>query len=209
LEIDPMDQIEDDDDDDKAETPSEVKAEKRKSGLNAWVAIAVALLATFLGICNVKDGNIGQSMQQFQAKSVDDWGYYQARNIRGEIAQSTADQLQLAMATAPAPARPQYAAKIKEYQTIADDQERKKASNKADAEYDGTQYDKLNYHDDQFDLAESLGSIAISLFALTSLTQKRWLYFVALAPTFFCLLMGLSGLFGWHIHSDLIAKWLS
>lgn len=140
---------------------------------------------------------------------MDDWGYYQARNIRGEIAQSTADQLQLAMATAPAPARPQYAAKIKEYQTIADDQERKKAANKADAEDDGTQYDKLNYHDDQFDLAESLGSIAISLFALTSLTQKRWLYFVALAPTFFCLLMGLSGLFGWHIHSDLIAKWLS
>jgi len=56
-----MDQIADDDDD-KAETPSELKAEKRKSGLNAWVAIAVALLATFLGICNVKDGNIGQSM---------------------------------------------------------------------------------------------------------------------------------------------------
>ena len=204
-----MEQIEDEDDDDTPESPSEQKAEKRKSGLNAWVAIAVALLATFLGICNVKDGNIGQAMQQFQAKSVDDWSYYQARNIRGEIALSTVDQLKLSMESAPPALRPKYAAKIKDYQTIADDQVKKKAANQADAENDGTQYDKLNYHDDQFDLAESLGSIAISLFALTSLTQKRWLFFIALVPTFFCLLMGFSGLFGWHIHSDLIARWLS
>ena len=211
LDIDPMEQI--DDDDETPETPSEKQAEekaaKRKSGLNAWVAIAVALMATFLGICNVKDGNVGQAMQQFQAKSVDDWGYYQARNIRGEVAQATVDQLQLAMATAPPAMKAKYQAKINDYRTIADDQAKKKAENMAAAKDDQAQYDKLNYHDDQFDLAESLGSIAISMFALTSLTQKRWLFFLALVPTFFAVLMGLSGLFGWHIHSDLIARWLS
>ena len=210
MDIDPMDQIEDDDD--TPDIPAEQKAEraeKRKSGLNAWVAISVALLATFLGICNVKDGNIGQSMQQFQAKSVDDWSYYQARNIRGEIAQSTADQLQLAMASAPAATRPQYAAKIKLYTDEATYQNNEKKKVMDAAKDDKVQYDKLNYHDDQFDLAESLGSIAISLLALTSLTQKRWLFFIALVPTFFCLLMGLGGLFGWHIHSSLIANWLS
>jgi hypothetical protein len=204
MEIDPMEQVEQED-----ETASEKKAEKRKSGLNAWVAIAVALMATFLGICNVKDGNINQSMQQAQAKSVDDWSYYQARNIRGEVADATVDQLQLAMAAAPAALRPQYEAKIKQYQGIAAEQAQKKQQNMADAQQDAKDYDRLNYHDDQFDLCESLGSIAISLFALTSLTQKRWLFFIALVPTFFAVLMGLSGLLGWHIHSDLIAKWLS
>ena len=208
-----MEQIDTDDDDDGGDghekTASELKAEKRKSGLNAWVAISVALLATFLGICNVKDGNIGQGMQQFQAKSVDDWGYYQARNIRGEVAQAAADQLQLSMESAPAALKPAYAAKIKDYTDEAVKQNKEKVKTRADAEDDQKQYDKLNYHDDQFDLAESLGSIAISLFALTSLTQKRWLYFVALVPTFFAVLMGLSGLFGWHIHSQLIANWLS
>ena len=79
----------------------------------------------------------------------------------------------------------------------------------ADAKGDTDLYNKLNYHDDQFDLCESLGSISISLFALTSLTQKRWLFYIALVPTFFGVLMGLSGLLGWHIHSDLIANWLS
>ncbi len=47
--------------------------------LNAMVAVTVAVLATFLGICNVKDGNIVQGMQAAQADKIDSWGYYQAR----------------------------------------------------------------------------------------------------------------------------------
>jgi len=207
VDIDPMEHVETDENDE--ERTDERKAEKRKSGLNAWVAIAVALMATFLGICNVKDGNIGQSMQQAQSDRVDAWAYYQARNIRVEVAAATADQLTLQLASAPAALKPRYAAKIKYYQDEAKHQNTEKDKQKATAEQAEKDYDRLNYHDDQFDLCESLGSIAISLFALTSLTQKRWLFFIALVPTFFAMLMGLSGLLGWHIHSDLIAKWLS
>jgi hypothetical protein len=178
----------------------EAEKEKRKSGLNGRVAIAVALLATFMGICNVKDGDIRQSMQQMQAKSVDDWGYYQARNIRGEVAAATADQLTLAEATAPVPLRPQYDAKIKEYQGIADDQDAKKKKNMSDGQDDAKVYELLTYHYDQFDLADALISVAISLFALTTLTQKRPLFYFALIPASFGILMGLAGLLGWHIH---------
>src|SRR2546425_6722103 len=64
--------------------------------LGTWVAITVALLATFLGVCKVKDDNIVQAMQQAQADKLDHWNYYQARNIRQEIAESTALQLRLA-----------------------------------------------------------------------------------------------------------------
>ena len=51
----------------------------QKSHLNTWVAVAVALLATFMGVCKVKDDNIVQAMQQAQADRLDHWSYYQAR----------------------------------------------------------------------------------------------------------------------------------
>ena len=63
------------------------QAAERKSGrLNAVTAVTVAILATFMGICKVKDDNIVQAMQQAQADKLDHWAYYQARNIRQEVA---------------------------------------------------------------------------------------------------------------------------
>ena len=41
--------------------------------LNTAIALTVALLATFLGLCKVKDDNIVQAMQQAQADNVDQW----------------------------------------------------------------------------------------------------------------------------------------
>jgi len=68
----------------------------------AAAALAVALLATFLGVCKVKDDNIVQAMQQAQADKIDQWNFHQARNIREEIAKATVTELQLAEAGAPA-----------------------------------------------------------------------------------------------------------
>jgi len=61
----------------------------------------VALLATFLGVCKVKEDNIVQAMQQAQADKLDHWNFYQARNIRQEVATSAVVQLKLAAASAP------------------------------------------------------------------------------------------------------------
>src|SRR5215470_13852319 len=72
------------------------------SRLNTWVAITVALLATFMGICKVKDDNIVQAMQQAQADKIDHWSFYQARNLRQEIAEATVVQLELARQSLPA-----------------------------------------------------------------------------------------------------------
>ena len=52
-------------------------------------------------------------------------------------------------------------------------------------------------------------ALAIALLAITALVQKPWLYGLALIPAFFGVLMGLSGLLGWHLHSDFIAGLLS
>jgi hypothetical protein len=176
--------------------------ERSKSRLNALVAIMVALLATFMGICNVKDGNIVQAMQQAQADKIDHWGWYQAHKIRIEIAKSTITQVSLAP---PSIQREKALADTRKY---IDEQESGLADVKKQAEDDQKTYDKWNTHDDQFDLAEGSLALAISLFAMTSLTQKRWLFLVALVPTIFGMIMGLSGLFGWGLHPDLLARWL-
>jgi Domain of unknown function (DUF4337) len=187
----------------------ETNAPVKVSTLTTWVAITVALVATFLGVCKVKDDNIVQAMQQAQADKLDNWAFYQARNIREEIARSTALELRLA-ATGSSPAQQKsYQDAIARYDALAEDQTKKKEEVRAMAEADQKTYDTLNYRDDQFDLADALVAIAISLLAMTALTHKRWLYFVALVPTALGILFGLAGLMGLRIHSDIIAKLLS
>ena len=188
------------------ETHSE--RERHKSRLNNAVAIMVALLATFMGVAKVKDDNIVQAMQQVQAKSVDTWAWYQAKKTRLQTAQASVDNFEILRETAPANVKPKIERKIETYQQ----QVTKEASSLADVEkqakgYD-TDYDKFNFHDDQFDLSDALLAIAISLFAVTSLTQKRWLFALALVPTFFGVLYGLAGLFNLGLHSDYFAKLL-
>ena len=182
-------------------------AEFRK--LNQCVAITVALLATFMGICKVKDDNIVQSMQQAQANKLDHWNFYQARNIREEVAKGTLLQLRLAAPSQPASERQNYEQAIAQYTQLAADQATKKNELKAQAEQDQKDYDAANFRDDQFDLADALLAIAISLLAVTALTHFWWLYFIALLPTGFGVLMGLAGLAGWGIHPDALIRLLS
>ena len=179
------------------------------SRLSTWVAITVALLATFLGVCKVKDDNIVQAMQQAQADKLDHWSFYQARNIREEVAKGTLVQLTLAEASAPATEKPKYQEAVATYERMIAEQNKKKEDLRQQAEKDQQTYDSLNYRDDQFDLSDALVALAISLLALTALTHKQWLYWVALVPTTVGVVMGLAGLLGWHLHSDYFARLLS
>jgi Domain of unknown function (DUF4337) len=195
--------------DNKTDTPSaEAKAAKRDR-LNTYVAITVALLATFAGICKVKDDNIVQAMQQAQADKIDHWNYYQARNLRQEVAEATATQLEVASAGQSPAGQARYAPIIARYRALAADQATKKVAMQKSAEADQVTYDSLNYRDDQFDLSDALTALAISLLALTSLTHKRGLFWVALVATALGVLMGLAGLAGWHIHPDRLSQLLS
>jgi Domain of unknown function (DUF4337) len=184
-------------------------AHARRARLNAAVAITVALLATFMGICKVKDDNICQAMQQAQADKIDHWSYYQARNVRQEIAEAQATQLRLQQAGAPAAAQAGYAQAITKYETLAREQAQKKQDVMAQANADQKNYDALNYRDDQFDLSDALLAIAISMLAVSSLTQLRWLYLLSLVPAGFGVLMGVAGLVGLRVHPDSLSSLLS
>ena len=202
MDIDPKDVIE------TTRAATEASA-ARTARLNAAVAITVAVIATFMGICKVKDDNIVQAMQQAQADKLDHWGFYQARNIRQELAEATATQLELARLSAPATAAAQYDEAIKKYREEAAYQGKAKLEVKAQAEQDQRTYDALNFRDDQFDLSDALLAIAIALLAVSALTQLWALYFVALVPTFCGALMGIAGLLALPIHPDSLVKLLS
>jgi hypothetical protein len=183
--------------------------EARASRLNATVALTVALLSTVMGVCKVKDDNIVQAMQQAQADKVDHWAFYQARNLREELARSTAVQLRLQAGAKAQSERTDYDAAIARYDTLATEQAQKKAELLQQAQEDQKTYDRLNERDDQFDLADAGIAIAIAALAVASLTQAWWLFGLALVPGVFGSFMGIAGLAGWNVHPQLLAGLLS
>jgi ribosomal protein S13 len=198
MDIDPMELLE------------KAKPEKaRLAWLNPSVAITVALLATFMGICKVKDDNIVQGMQQAQADKIDHWSFYQARNIREEIQKTTLVQLKLQAAVATPQQQPLVQQQIDSYEALVKDQAVKKEELKAQAEADQKTYDALNFRDDQFDLSDASIAIAISLLAVASLTQLPWLFALALLPSAFGFIMGVAGLGGLGLHPQALIQLLS
>jgi hypothetical protein len=195
---------------DISDTISDAVDHASESRLNSVIALLVAIAATFMALCNVKDGNIVQNMQQAQANGVDHWSYYQAKGMKQNLAEATLDQLQLQRAML---ADPKFAAmldaKIAVYEKEVKKYEKEKADIRKQAEADQKQYDAMNFHDDQFDMSDACLSVAIALFGVTALTKKRWLLGLAALFMFFGVLFGLSGFFGWGIHPDFLAKFLS
>ncbi|HET6279793.1 MAG TPA: DUF4337 domain-containing protein [Polyangia bacterium] len=183
----------------------------RGLNLNTMVAISAAITATFIAVCNVKDGNIVQAMQQAQANTVDAWATYQAKGTKLNISESALDTLRLQQKLTPpatdearalvARALADYEQKVKHYE--ADKVELKRA-----AEGFQQEYDRLNIHDDQFDMAEASTSIALALFAVTALTQKKRLMIVALAFAGVGIVLGTAGFLGLGLHPSFLARLL-
>jgi DNA repair ATPase RecN len=181
-----------------------------ESRLQSIVALFVAIAATFMAVCNVKDGNIVQAMSQAQTNAVDQWSYYQAKGTKENLAEAMLDQLTLQRDLVSDPRHValidqkivSYRAQIKKY---ADEKDaiRKKAEDLQ------KQYDALNVHDDQFDMSEACLSVSLALFGITALTKKRWLFGLAAIFMFFGVLFGLAGFCGWSLHPDFLARVLS
>ena len=189
----------------------EVQEHGAESRLNSFVAVFVAVAATFMALCNVKDGNVVQAMQQVQAKAVDQWAYYQSKSTKQHIAENSAEMLRAQLELNPALRGEQREAvekRIAAQETAARKYEQEKEEIRKEAEQAAKDYDAFNVHDDQFDLAEACLSVAIALAGVTALTKKRWLFGVALAFASLGTLYGLAGFLHWRLHSDLMAKLL-
>ncbi len=191
---------------------SEEKAPPAERRLNMRVALAVAVLATFMGISKVKDDNIVQAMLQAKSDAVDTWSEFQAKSTKQHLARVTEDQFKVQRAITgthdPAAAR-LLEGRIAFYHTEQTRYEGEKNDLEKKAKGLEAQYDALNLHDDQFDLSDAILSIAVALLAVTALTRERWLFVVAMVAAAGGLLMGVAGLLGWHLHPTALTRLLS
>ena len=180
--------------------------------LNSAAAIAVALSATFMALCNVKDDNVGQAMAAAQAAGIDEWAYFQAKSMKQNMAEATADQLAIQRDLAVGMGADQQALlarKIEEYTAKAKRYDQEKADIKARAEGFAREYDRLNRRDDQFDMAEAALSVAIALMGISVLTKKKWLFLFATVVAMTGLTFGVAGFAQLDLHPDWLAHLLS
>ena len=193
-----------------ADTVSEAIEEGGHGGrMNSIIALLVAVTATFMALCNVKDGNVVQAMAQDQASAVDAWAYYQAKGTKQNLAEATLDQLTLERdlrPELPAEGRARLDAKIAEYAANVKKYEQEKVVIKKSAEGFQADYDRVNMRDDQFDLAEAMMSVSIALFGVTALTRKRALLGGGLVFAGVGVLFGLAGFFRWGLHPDFLTS---
>jgi uncharacterized protein HemX len=169
--------------------------------INSKVAIWVALTATFMALCNIKDGNIVQAMSQAQAHAIDAWSYFQAKSTKQSIAENTVELLKMQK-------NADSENVIKRYQDKIETYEKEKEVIKKQAEGFQKEYDDINVFDDQFDMTEAFLSIAIALFGVTALTQKKWLLYFAGCISIIGIILGLAAFMKISLHSDFISRLL-
>jgi hypothetical protein len=188
---------------------SETIEHAAESKLNSMIALIVAISASLLAIFNIKANNIVQNMSQAQAHTIDSWSYYQSKSTKQNMAENAKDQLQLQLLINE---RLSSSGKKKVEDLISsaaekvDRYEKEKNEIKAKAEGFQDEYEKLNIRDDQFDLAEALISLGLSIFGVTALTQKRSLFYVGMAFSFAGVFFGFAGFLGLNIHPEWLTR---
>jgi len=187
----------------------EVGVEAKDKRLNRMVALTVVTLSVFMGVAQVKDGNIVQAMQQAQSDAVDRWDEYQATKTKMHIDETALAQTRFVAAQAggkvadvAAREEARLSAEVSKYQAEI-------PKLRSQAEGSERQYDALNVHDDQFDASDALIGIAVSIAAVSALAESFPALAVAWAFGILGVVMGLAGFLGWSLHSATLARLLS
>ena len=172
----------------------EIDAEAKDKRLNRLVALTVVVLSIFMGLGQVKDGNIVQAMSQAQSNAVDRWGEYQATRTKLHIDETALAQDRINPALAPEVAR--LTAEIAKYNAETPVLRR-------EAEGFQAQYDARNVHDDQFDASDAAIGVAVAIAAVAALSESFPALVVAWLFGSFGMIMGLAGFFAWGLKSPL------
>lgn len=170
-----------------------------KNKINSIVALMVAITATFMALCNVKDGNIVQAMSQAQANGLNAWSYFQAKSTKQAITENSLELIKLQNTDVSNEIIKNYEEKIARY-------EKEKTTIKAQAEGFQREYNDINLFDDQFDMTDALLTISIAMFGIASLTQKKWLLYFACAVSVTGIILGLTAFLKISLHSDIVSK---
>jgi hypothetical protein len=175
--------------------------------LNNTIALLVAVTATALALTNIKDGNVVQRMSVARSQSVNAWAHYQAKSLKQSLAQSALDQLELqAQIVDRFEVRARITSKVAGYRGEIERYEGEKLQIKLKAESFEKDYERLNFTDDQLDMAEACLSMALALYGVTALTRRRWLLYLSGFVAVWGTAHALAGFAGWGFRPEWFAQ---
>lgn len=180
--------------------------------LNNTVAFLVALVASFMAVANIKDGNIVQSMTVQQSKATDSWAFFQAKSLKEALAQAALDQLQIQLDLIPdsrTELRARLNARVDDYTQKLHRYETEKVQIKAAAEGYEQEYARLSVADDQLDMAVACLSMGLALFGITALTHRRWLLVISIGFSLCGFVLGVAGFVGWSMRPEWFVRLLT
>lgn len=182
-----------------------------EGSLTAAIALLVAVTATTMAICHIKDGNIVLAMNRVQTKIVDTWSYYQAKSTKQHLAENMVAEVKLQQETNPA-APPAAQAALEAARQVYEQQVKKYDEEKTDIKKEHDQleeeYERLSGNHDLFDLAEAGFSVSLALYGIAALTRRRSLLLFAILVSSSGLLFGLGGFAGWSLHLGWLGRLL-
>jgi hypothetical protein len=184
-------------------------AEAHKHDLfNRMVAITVAVLALFMVLGKVKDGNIETKMMTTLMVQLDDLNLMQDRSIKQHLFELQIQHWQLMQGLSGLNLRPaeqqQLTALLADWQAEAAHMEQAKTDLKTKADATKAKHDALKIQDQQFHFSEALLTLAITLFAVSALVKSKHLYGVGVGVSVLGIVMELSGFLSWNLHLDFL-----
>ena len=154
--------------------------EKRGGSLLRWISLTTAILAALAAIASLKAGStvnealvLKTDATRMQAQASDQWAYYQAKGIKGAVAQAEVNTWQAAGKSAPGALSDEskrYAAQQDSISRKATELERQRDEKSGEAE-------RLLSQHEIFAAAVALLQISIALGAIAALADSRLVWF--------------------------------
>ncbi|MDB5101260.1 MAG: hypothetical protein JWM80_5681 [Cyanobacteria bacterium RYN_339] len=191
------------------EIPEIETKDPERDKLNIMIAVSVAVLSTFIALSNIKDGNIVQAMTVAQSGAVDTWSQFQAKRMRQAMSENAVREGEMIREIVPAERKATVDKLIATHKADIARYEKDKKELSEKAKGLEAEYEKLGNKDDQFDLADAVLTLSLTMMAMTALIGKKSLLYFAWAMMALGFFIGIGGFVGYAIHPDALIKVLT
>ena len=159
-----------------------IDEQREKSGgsLLRWISLTTAIFAALAAIASLKAGStvnealvLKTDATRLQAQASDQWAYYQAKGIKGAVAQSEINTWQSAGKAAP----PGLSQESKRYVAQQDSISKRATALERQRDEKSGEAERLLSQHEIFAAAVALLQISIALGAIAALTSSRFVWF--------------------------------
>jgi hypothetical protein len=152
------------------------EVEKEGGGLLRAIALSTALFAALAAIAALRAGaTVNEALvlkteaTRLQAEASDQWAYYQAKGIKGAVAEASRTSWLAIAKEAP----PEYAANAKRYKAEQEEIAKKAKEKEKERDAKSEEADHLLHHHHRFANAVALFQVSIALGAVAALTRNK------------------------------------